>query len=73
MPIHSSIRFKKRKANGELNTHFEKQSYASLAIDRYMNSLGEEGALREDEVGELFVSRYMYVPILAMIDEFYSS
>ena len=57
MSIYSYIRFKERKANGELQTHFEMQSYASLAIDRYMNSLGEEGALKEDEVGELFVSR----------------
>jgi len=28
-----------------------------------MNSLGEEGALKEDEVGELFVSRYEFVSI----------
>jgi len=47
--------FKERKANGELHNDFEKNSYASLAIDRYLSSLGEEGALQEDEVGELIM------------------
>ena len=28
-----------------------------------MSSLGEEGALKEDEVGELFVSRHEFVSI----------
>ncbi len=47
--------FKERKANGELQNDFEKNSYASLAIDRYLSSVGEEGALEEDEVGELIM------------------
>jgi len=55
--------FKERKANGELQNDFEKNSYASLAIDRYLSSLGEEGALQEDEVGELIM-----VALVAALD-----
>lgn len=55
--------FKERKANGELCTDFEKNSYASLAIDRYLNSMGEEGALEEEDVGEIIM-----VALIAALD-----
>lgn len=55
--------FKERKANGEVHTDFEKQSYASLAIDRYLTSLGEEGALEEDDIGEIIV-----IALIAALD-----
>lgn len=55
--------FKVRKANGELYNDFEKNSYASLAIDRFMSSVGEEGALEEEDVGEMIM-----VALIAALD-----
>jgi len=48
-------RFRKRKANGDLQTNFEENSYANLSIDRQISSVGEEGALRDDEAAEMIV------------------
>lgn len=47
--------FKLRKDNGELLNDFEKMSYASLSIDRFYDSLGEDDALNEEEVTEMLV------------------
>ena len=55
--------FIERKANGELSTVFEKNSYASLALDRYLDSVGEEGALKEEEVVEIIM-----VALIAALD-----
>ena len=55
--------FKERKANGELLNDFEKNSYAGLAIDRYLSSAGEEGALEEEDVGEIIM-----VALIAALD-----
>lgn len=55
--------FKECKANGKLCTDFEKNSYASHAIDRYLNSVGEEGALEEEDVGEIIM-----VALIAALD-----
>jgi len=56
-------RFKERKVNGDLESDFERNSYASLALDRYFSALGEEGALEEDEVGEI-----INVALIAAVD-----
>lgn len=55
--------FKARKATGKLLTDFENQSYASLAIDRYLSSLGEKDSLMEDDVGEIIM-----VALIAALD-----
>jgi len=55
--------FKERKANGELQTDFEKLSYASLAMDRYLASVGQEDSLEEEDVGELIM-----VALIAALD-----
>ena len=54
--------FKRRKERGELS-EFEQNSYASRAIDRFLVSAGEEGALEEDEVTEILV-----VALIAAMD-----
>ncbi len=48
-------RFRKRKANDDLENNFEEKSYANLSIDRHISSFGEEDALREDEAAEMIV------------------
>mmetsp|Transcript_27135 Transcript_27135/g.58088 ORF Transcript_27135/g.58088 Transcript_27135/m.58088 type:complete len:390 (+) Transcript_27135:834-2003(+) len=47
--------FQKRKENNELLNEFEKNSYSSLALDRFQASKGEEGAINEDDVAEIIV------------------
>jgi len=48
-------RFRKRKADDDLQSNFEEKSYANLSIDRQLSSVGEEDALREDEAAEMIV------------------
>ena len=54
--------FRRRKENGELS-EFEQNSYASRALDRFLESAGEDGALEEDEVTEILV-----VALIAAMD-----
>lgn len=55
--------FKLRKKNGTLGNDFEKMSYASLSIDRFLDSIGEEDALSEGEMTEILV-----VALIAALD-----
>jgi len=55
--------FKRRKKNRTLGNDFEKMSYASLSIDRLLDSIGEEGALSEAEMTEILV-----VALIAALD-----
>ena len=55
--------FKERKANGELQTDFEKLSYASLSIDRYLASVDQEDSLEEADVAEVIM-----VALIAALD-----
>lgn len=45
--------FWKRKDNGDLKNDFEKNSYASLAIDRYLSSIGTDDEMDEEDVYEV--------------------
>mmetsp|Transcript_11169 Transcript_11169/g.23142 ORF Transcript_11169/g.23142 Transcript_11169/m.23142 type:complete len:503 (+) Transcript_11169:97-1605(+) len=56
-------RFRKRKANDELQDDFEDNSYANLSIDRQLSAVGQEDALREDEAAEMIV-----VGLVAAVD-----
>ena len=47
--------FKLRKENGGLVNDFEKNSYASRSIDRFLASIGEKDALKEDDIIEILV------------------
>lgn len=55
--------FKLRKERGELVNDFEKSSYASLSIDRFLASEGEEDALEEEDMAEILV-----VALIAALD-----
>jgi len=55
--------FKERKANGLLENDFEKYSYASLSIDRHLDSMDTADALTEEDVAEIIV-----VGLIAALD-----
>jgi len=61
---HSKMKaFTLRKRDGNLVNEFEKMSYASLSIDRFLAAIGEEDALSEEEMTEILV-----VALIAALD-----